>query len=105
MSPASADASTTSVWMITGCSTGFGRELARQLLLRGTRVELTARDPATLRELAAAHPTTALALALDVTRKAEIEQAVRESERAFGAVDVLVNNAGYGYYAPIEEGD
>ena len=105
MSPASADASTTSVWMITGCSTGFGRELARQLLLRGTRVVLTARDPATLRELAAAHPTTALALALDVTRKAEIEQAVRESERAFGAVDVLVNNAGYGYYAPIEEGD
>ena len=105
MSPASADASTTSVWMITGCSTGFGRELARQLLLRGTRVVLTARDPATLRELAAAHPTTALALALDVTRKAEIELAVKESQRAFGAVDVLVNNAGYGYYAPIEEGD
>jgi len=91
--------------MITGCSTGFGRELARQLLLRGTRVVLTARDPATLRELAAAHPTTALALALDVTRKAEIELAVKESQRAFGAVDVLVNNAGYGYYAPIEEGD
>ncbi|MEO8674622.1 MAG: oxidoreductase [Casimicrobiaceae bacterium] len=105
MSTTRANAITTPVWMITGCSTGFGRELARQLLERGTRVVLTARDPATLRELAAAHPATALAIALDVTRKADIEGAVRESLRAFGAVDVLVNNAGYGYYAPIEEGD
>jgi len=91
--------------MITGCSTGFGRELARQTLERGFRVVLTARDPATLRDLASAHPTTALALALDVTKKADIERVVEESRRAFGPVDVLINNAGYGYYAPIEEGD
>jgi len=93
------------VWLITGCSTGFGRELARQALERGFRVVLTARDPATLQEFAAAYPDTALALALDVTQKTAIEHAIRASERAFGAIDVLVNNAGYGYYAPIEEGD
>jgi short-subunit dehydrogenase len=92
-------------WFITGCSTGFGRELARQALERGLRVVLTARDPATLQEFAAAYPETTLALALDVTKKTEIERAIRASERAFGAIDVLVNNAGYGYYAPIEEGD
>jgi short-subunit dehydrogenase len=105
MTPQNAAAAATPVWMITGCSTGFGRELARQLLERGFRVVLTARDPATIRALAAAYPDTALALALDVTRKDDIERAVDESQRAFGPVDVLVNNAGYGYYAPIEEGD
>jgi len=93
------------VWMITGCSTGFGRELARQLLERGRRVVVTARNPGTIRDLADAYPQTALALALDVTDRPGIEHAVRESERAFGAIDVLVNNAGYGYYTPVEEGD
>jgi NADP-dependent 3-hydroxy acid dehydrogenase YdfG len=81
-------------WLITGCSTGFGRELARQLLESGSRVVVTARDPATIRSLAKAHSGTALALALDVTKKPEIERAVLEGERAFGAIDVLVNNAG-----------
>ena len=105
MAPSSTNTATTPVWMITGCSTGFGRELAQQLLERGNRVVLTARDPASVQALAAAHPSTALALALDVTRKTEIDRAMKETARAFGAVDVLVNNAGYGYYAPIEEGD
>jgi short-subunit dehydrogenase len=98
-------AAATPVWMITGCSSGFGRELARQTLERGFRVVLTARDPATIRALAAAYPDTALALALDVTRKDDIERAVDASRQAFGPIDVLVNNAGYGYYAPVEEGD
>jgi NADP-dependent 3-hydroxy acid dehydrogenase YdfG len=105
MAPSTTNTATTPVWMITGCSTGFGRELAQQLLERGNRVVLTARDPAAVQALAAAHPATALALALDVTRTTEIDRAMKESERAVGAVDVLVNNAGYGYYAPIEEGD
>ena len=104
--PASNTASpTTAVWMITGCSSGIGNELARQLLERGLRVVLTARDPRSVRELADAHRDTALALALDVTDIAQVDHAVAEAERAFGAIDVLVNNAGYGYYAPIEEGD
>jgi NAD(P)-dependent dehydrogenase (short-subunit alcohol dehydrogenase family) len=96
---------TTPVWMITGCSTGFGRELACQLLERGCRVVLTARDPGTIRELVAAYPQSALAVALDVTKKPDIDRALLASQRAFGSVDVLVNNAGYGYYAPVEEGD
>ncbi len=104
MSPSTAPASTP-VWMITGCSTGFGRELARQLLERGFRVVVTARNPATIRDLADRYPQTALPVALDVADKAQIERAVHEGTRAFGALDVLVNNAGYGYYAPIEEGD
>jgi len=91
--------------MITGCSSGIGNELARQLLERGFRVVLTARDPRRIQDLAVAYPGTALAVPLDVTDQAQIERAVVEGQRAFGAIDVLVNNAGYGYYAPIEEGD
>jgi len=105
MPDAPTNAATTPVWMITGCSTGFGRELARQALERGFRVVLTARDPATLREFTVTYPDTALALALDVTQRAAIERAVLASQKAFGAIDVLINNAGYGYYAPVEEGD
>jgi len=101
----SAQSPMTPVWMISGCSTGLGRELGRELLERGFRVVLTARDPNTLRELATAHPNTALPLRLDVTKRSDIEQAVLASQRTFGSVDVLVNNAGYGYYAPVEEGD
>ena len=105
MTPQDVATAATPVWMITGCSSGFGRELARQTLERGFRVVLTARDPATIRALAAAYPDTALALPLDVTRKDDIERAVDASRQAFGPIDVLVNNAGYGYYAPVEEGD
>jgi NAD(P)-dependent dehydrogenase (short-subunit alcohol dehydrogenase family) len=95
----------TSVWLITGCSSGIGRVLAQAALERGHRVAATARDPATLRELAAAHPERALALALDVTRADQVARAVAEAERRFGRIDVLVNNAGYGYLAAIEEGE
>ncbi len=104
--PASNTPSTAApVWLITGCSSGIGNELARQLLERGLRVVLTARDPRSVRALADAHRDTAVAVALDVTDNAQIGHAVAAAERAFGAIDVLVNNAGYGYYAPIEEGD
>jgi NAD(P)-dependent dehydrogenase (short-subunit alcohol dehydrogenase family) len=97
--------STAPVWMITGCSSGIGRELAKQALERGFRVVLTARDPASIQDLAAAHPKSAIAVPLDVTDRQQIERAVAQAERTFGAIDVLVNNAGYGYFAPIEEGD
>ncbi len=93
------------VWFITGCSTGFGRELAKILLERGDRVVATARDASRVAGLAAAHPNTALALALDVARPAEIEAAVNAAMARFGRIDVLVNNAGYGYLAAIEEGE
>ena len=92
------------VWLITGCSTGFGRELARAVLAQGGRAVVTARDPGTLKEFEA-RPGTALALPLDVTVPAQVEAAVAQAEGRFGGVDVLVNNAGYGYLAAIEEGE
>ncbi len=93
------------VWLITGCSTGFGRELAGAVLRRGQRAVITARNPATVEDLAASHPKQALVAALDVTDAAQIEEAVRLAEAKFGGIDVLVNNAGYGYLAAIEEGE
>ena len=95
----------TPVWLITGCSTGFGRHLAKILVERGYRVAATARDPEAVADIAKGHAETALALKLNVTRQAEIEAAVAETRRAFGRIDVLVNNAGYGYLAAIEEGE
>ncbi|MET0504234.1 MAG: oxidoreductase [Luteibacter sp.] len=93
------------VWFITGCSTGFGRELARQVLERGDRAVLTARHPEQLGDLAAAYGERALALPLDVTDEATIRRSVAEAQARFGRIDVLVNNAGYGYFSAIEEGE
>jgi NAD(P)-dependent dehydrogenase (short-subunit alcohol dehydrogenase family) len=93
------------VWFITGCSTGLGRELAKVLLVRGYRAVVTARDPAKVADLVEGHAATALALSLDVEKQPQIEAAVEAARRKFGRIDVLVNNAGYGYLAAIEEGD
>ncbi|MGW7538175.1 oxidoreductase [Amycolatopsis sp. NPDC054798] len=93
------------VWFITGCSTGLGRALATAVLERGLRAVVTARDPERVADLVAAHPGRALAVALDVTDQQQIANAVSEAERVFGRIDVLVNNAGYGYLAAAEEGE
>lgn len=93
------------VWFITGCSTGFGRELARLVLARGWRAVVTARDAARVADLAEGQGDRALPLALDVTDPAAIAEAVTRAEAQFGRVDVLVNNAGYGYQSSIEEGE
>lgn len=98
-------AQNSSVWFITGCSTGFGRELAKILLDRGNRVVVTARNPKQIEDLAAGHDKQALALQLDVTNPSEIADAVKKAEAAFGQIDVLVNNAGYGYLSAVEEGE
>jgi 3alpha(or 20beta)-hydroxysteroid dehydrogenase len=82
------------VWFITGCSTGFGRALARYTLDRGYRVVVTARNPADVEDLAAGNPGRALVLALDVTKPAQIAACVDAAEAKFGRIDVLVNNAG-----------
>ena len=94
-----------STWLITGCSTGLGRHLAKAVLERGYNAIVTARDAATIRDLAETYPDTALALSLDVTDQAQITDAMNQAEERFGAVDVLVNNAGYGYRAAVEEGE
>lgn len=93
------------VWFITGCSTGLGRALATAVLERGLRAVVTARDPERVADLVAAHPGRALAVALDVTDQQQITEAVAEAHRVFGQIDVLVNNAGYGYLAAAEEGE
>ena len=95
----------TPVWFITGCSTGFGRELAAAILDRGWRAVVTARDAGRVRDIAAGHEENALALSLDVTDPDQVTTAVKAAEDRFGAIDVLVNNAGYGYQASVEEGE
>src|ERR1700693_4958587 len=93
------------VWLITGCSTGFGRELAKLVLARGWRAVVTARDPSQVADIVAGHGERALVMPLDVTARAQIEKVVAETKQRFGRIDVLVNNAGYGYLAAIEEGE
>jgi NAD(P)-dependent dehydrogenase (short-subunit alcohol dehydrogenase family) len=95
----------TPVWFITGCSTGLGRALAERVLQLGHRCVVTARDAAQVDDIAARWPQLARAVALDVTDAAQADRAVAAAHDAFGRIDVLVNNAGYGYLAAIEEGE
>ncbi len=95
----------TTTWFITGCSTGLGRALAVAVLEAGHRVAVTARSVDRVQDLVDSAPDRALALALDVTDGEQVRVAVARAEQHFGSVDVLVNNAGYGYRAAIEEGD
>lgn len=92
------------VWFITGCSTGFGRELAREVLGRGFHCVATARDPSQVQDLVS-DADRALALKLDVTDPAQVEAAVGAAEARFGRLDVVVNNAGIGYFGAIEDSD
>jgi NAD(P)-dependent dehydrogenase (short-subunit alcohol dehydrogenase family) len=90
-------------WFITGASTGFGRLLAEELLKRGEKVAATARNIAQVQDLEQKYPGKARAFALDVTQPAQIEAAAQQAIAAFGHIDVLVNNAGYGVSGAIEE--
>jgi NAD(P)-dependent dehydrogenase (short-subunit alcohol dehydrogenase family) len=93
------------VWFITGCSSGFGHELAKLVLARGLRAVVTARDKTRVAELARSADDRALPLGLDITDATQIASAVQEAQARFGGIDVLVNNAGYGYQASVEEGE
>jgi NAD(P)-dependent dehydrogenase (short-subunit alcohol dehydrogenase family) len=84
--------------LITGCSTGIGRDLAGQLSAAGFRVAATARQVETLKDLPAE-----LKLPLDVTRQESVDQAVSQTIKQFSRIDVLVNNAGYGIRGVVEE--
>src|SRR3954469_2293165 len=92
-------------WFITGCLTGFGRELAKAVLARGYRAVVTARDPKQVEEITAGHEERSLTLRLDVTDATQVTESVRRAEEHFGRIDVLVNNAGIGYFAAVEESD
>ncbi len=92
-------------WLITGCSTGIGREIARAALDAGHQVVVTARRVADVEDFVETYGDAALAVPLDVTDRDQIDAAVEAAQKAFGGIDVLVNNAGYGYLSAVEEGD
>ena len=92
-------------WLVTGCSTGFGREIARAASEAGHSVVATARRADAVRDFVDEFGDRALAVALDVTDPAQIAAAVSAADEAFGGIDVLVNNAGHGYLSAVEEGE
>ncbi|HQD08405.1 MAG TPA: SDR family NAD(P)-dependent oxidoreductase, partial [Flavihumibacter sp.] len=93
------------VWLITGCSTGFGRELAIQVLNQGHMAVVGARKLKDVADIVSMHPEKAIAVQLDVTKKEEIKASVDMAVETFGTIDVLVNNAGIGYFGAIEESE
>jgi len=93
------------VWFITGCSTGFGRELAKQVLELGHKAVVASRKTDDVADIVADYPDTSIAVKLDVTNSDEIKSSVEEAIKKFGQIDVLVNNAGIGYFGAIEESE
>lgn len=93
------------VWLITGCSSGIGRDLALEVLERGGFVAVSARNTAAVADIVERFPNSAIAVTLDVCKQSDIDAAFTETLERFGKIDVLVNNAGYGYLSAIEEGD
>jgi NAD(P)-dependent dehydrogenase (short-subunit alcohol dehydrogenase family) len=91
------------VWFITGTSTGFGRLLTEEVLKAGGKVIATARKPEQIRDFTERYPGTARTFALDVTSPEQIEAVAKDAIAAFGRIDVLVNNAGYGIAGGVEE--
>jgi NAD(P)-dependent dehydrogenase (short-subunit alcohol dehydrogenase family) len=93
------------VWLITGSSRGLGQQLAQAVLAAGHRLVATARQPQQLQPLVDSFGDRVITVALDVTDAAAAKRAVQTAVERFGRLDVLVNNAGYGNIAPIEEAD
>ena len=94
---------TSRTWLITGVSSGFGRELTQQLLERGDRVVGTVRRPDAVAELADRHPDTFRVELLDVTDTAAVREVVDRAFAELGRIDVVVSNAGYGLFGAAEE--
>lgn len=93
------------VWFITGCSTGFGRELSKLVLSLGHKAVVAARKPDDVKDIVSEYPDTSIAVKLDVTKPEEIKTSVQEAMEKFERIDVLVNNAGIGYFGAIEESE
>lgn len=93
------------VWLITGCSTGFGRSLSKAVLAKGYQVAVASRNTDDVKDIIDAFPDNALAVQLDVTKKQQIKEAVKTTIERFGQIDVLVNNAGIGYFGAVEESE
>ena len=93
------------VYFITGCSTGFGRHLALEALQQGNQVAVTSRNTDDVKDIVAQFPERAVAIQLDVTNATEVTTAIKQAQERFGRIDVLVNNAGIGYFGAIEESE
>ena len=93
------------VWLITGCSTGFGRALATEVLAKGYQVAVASRNTAYVQDIVDGYHGTAIAVKLDVTIPQQVTLAVSETISRFGQIDVLVNNAGIGYFGAVEESE
>jgi NAD(P)-dependent dehydrogenase (short-subunit alcohol dehydrogenase family) len=93
----------TPTWFITGASSGFGMAFARYALLRGYNVVATARTPGKLEQIRQLAPNRVLVEKLDVTIASDARNAVAAAVARFGAIDVLINNAGYGIVGALEE--
>jgi len=92
-------------WLITGCSSGIGAGIAKAVLKSGDQAVVTARNKDKVMDIVKEYPETALAVSLDVCDNDSIKNAVKEANDRFGTIDVLVNNAGYGYRSAVEEGE
>ena len=92
-------------WLITGCSSGIGKGIAKAVLESGDQAIVTARNKDKVMDIVEAYPEAALAVSLDVCSQDSIKNAVKEAYDKFGTIDVLVNNAGYGYRSAVEEGE
>jgi len=91
------------VWLITGASRGLGRAFTEAILEAGDRVVATARSPEQLVGLESKYAGRIRSVALDVTNEAQAKAAFEAAIASFGGLDVLVNNAGYGYVRPVED--
>ena len=93
------------IWLISGCSSGFVGELTLKTLSMGDFVGVSSRKIEDVEDICNQYPETSVAITLDVTKKQDINQSIETITKTFGGLDVLVNNAGYGYLADIEEGE
>ncbi len=93
------------IWFITGCSTGFGRALATELLQTGNKVIVSSRNINDVADFEQNYPDLAFTVKLDVTKPYEIKESVELAINKFGTIDVLVNNAGIGYFGAVEESE
>ncbi|MGV9868038.1 SDR family NAD(P)-dependent oxidoreductase [Rhodococcus koreensis] len=93
----------TKTWYITGASRGFGRAWAEAALERGDKVAATARDLSSLDQLIQRHGAALLPIELDVTDRSGSFTAIEKASEYFGAIDIVVNNAGYGHRGFVEE--
>jgi NAD(P)-dependent dehydrogenase (short-subunit alcohol dehydrogenase family) len=91
------------VWFITGASRGFGREFTEAALGRGDQVAATARNTDSLADLVAQYGDAITPISLDVTDRAQVDAAVATAVTAYGHLDVVINNAGYGLFGAVEE--